>query len=93
MISSAFPVLPHQYPPPHIMARPPYHYAPFNPYEISTQYHHSTTPLNIPPQHFIPPPPAPPTQSAMSSMPTHQPLNYSISNPTTPYEMRPNPGL
>ena len=91
MISSAFPVLPHQYPPPHIMARPPYHYAPFNPYEISTQYHHSTTPLNIPPQHFIPPPP--PTQSAMSSMPTHQPLNYSLSNPTTPYEMRPNPGL
>ena len=92
MISSAFPVLPHQYPPPpHIMARPPYHYAPFNPYEISTQYHHSTTPLNIPPQHFIPPPP--PTQSAMSSMPTQQPLHYSLSNPTTPYTNHQNPGL
>ena len=96
MISSAFPVLPHQYPPPpHIMARPPYHYAPFNPYEISTQYHHSTTPLDIPPQHLIPPPP--PTQSAMSSMPTQQPLNYSLSNPTTPYThpypYELNPGL
>ena len=54
----------------------PYPYAPFNPYEIPTQYHH--TPLrNIPQisEHFIPPP----TQSSISNMP----LNYSLSNPTT----------